>query len=143
MIRKSSLSRLIVLLSVPFIVASCGKKSTPTGPSAEPTLESVTIVGKDTFTVGEVYQLKAIAKYSDGTETDVTNKSAWVTFNSGAISVNATTGLLTALAVGKCGVIATFEGKTGTLRVEVFPAPPGGPNGPNGPNESQRPQRSQ
>lgn len=131
MIRTVGLKTLTVLLAVS-VVAACGKKNkNPLSPS-DPTLQSVEIVGKQDFVVGETLQLQAIARFSDGTQQQVTTQATWANFNSGAISVSPT-GLLQALKVGKCGVVATYQGRSGTLSVIVRASDSGDPDNPGGP----------
>lgn len=124
-------NRFIALASMLVLATACSDNSSnPVSPSAEPTLVSVEIAGKNQYVVGEVFQLKATAKYSDGTQRDVTGQSEWSNFTSGAIEVGPTTGLLRALQAGRCGVVAKFGGMSGTLSVVVVEGGPGGPDGP-------------
>lgn len=135
MTRTGSLARIVCALTIALAAVACGDKSrNPLSPSATPTLQSVQIVGKQQYVVGESFQLHAIAKYSDGTEQQVTAQAEWAHFNSGAIDVSPT-GMLHALEVGRCGVVATFQGMSGKLAVQVLAAPPEGPGdpGPGGP----------
>ena len=124
--------RVICTLAMLAAALACGKKSSnPLAPSAEPTLQSVDIVGKTDYVVGETLQLRALARYSDGTQQDVTAQAQWSDFGSGAISVSAS-GLLEALAVGRCGVLATYQNVSGKLAVKVGLAPPdSGPGTPD------------
>ena len=143
MTRLRTIPRLIALIALPFVFLGCSKDS-PTAPApgpspATPTLQSVEIVGKTAFVVGETFQFGAIAKYSDGSQRTVTSETSWRDFDSGAVVVNAT-GLLEALRVGKCGVAATFQGTTATVAVVVTAAPPPGvPDGPGNPDDPNNP----
>ena len=143
MTRLRTIPRLIALIALPFVFLGCSKDS-PTAPApgpspATPTLQSVEIVGKTAFVVGETFQFGAIAKYSDGSQRTVTSETSWRDFDSGSVVVNAT-GLLEALRVGKCGVAATFQGTTATVAVVVTAAPPPGvPDGPGNPDDPNNP----
>lgn len=132
--QKAQIVLIACVTAIGLAGAACGDKSrNPLTPSAEPTLQSVEIVGKETYVVGETFQLQAIARFSDGTQQQVTAQAQWNHFNSGAIDVSGT-GMLTALKEGKCGVVATYRGLSGQLRVVVvtgtLPPPPGGPGNP-------------
>jgi hypothetical protein len=153
MSRLAELTRLTVLLAVPFMFVGCSKDNggSPTAPggtgpgsgTATPTLQSVEVVGKTEFVVGESYQFTAVAKFSDGTQRNVTGEASWRDFDSGAVVVNPS-GLLQAIKEGKCAVGATFQGMIGVVGVVVMtapanPNPPGPPPGPGDPGDPNGP----
>ena len=101
---------------VVLFVAACDKAPTPFSPIA---VVSVTLTGNTTFShKGETSQLRALAKFSDGSESDVTATAQWTIGDPSIASVSAS-GLVTALAPGKCRVGAESQGTKGERDVEV------------------------
>lgn len=125
----SAKSLFLMLLPVVLSLSGCSKTTSPLAPSAEPTLVAVEVIGKTQYLVGEEFQLQSVASYSDGAKTDVTTRSQWTNAQAATVDVNPTTGLLKALTEGESGVVASFQGISGTLNVVVQR----GENDPNSP----------
>lgn len=74
------------------------------------------------LTVGETGQARAIATFSDNTEQDVTQDTAWSVSAPEVASVAA--GLVTALKAGQADVIASWQGLEGRAALTVADAAP-------------------
>lgn len=72
--------------------------------------------------VGLTQQYVATATYSDNSTRDVTATSAWASATPASATVNASTGLATAVAVGTSSISATWGGKSGSATLTVLPA---------------------
>ena len=131
MVRRSS--RALVLLSVimdVLFVQGCGESRYP-GPSPTPALAGLEIQGNTELTaVGQTSQLRALARWSDGQSTDVTNETAWSilgppgafgTLARGVASIS-TTGLLRADELGMAYVRANYSFQRRDVRLAVTPA---------------------
>lgn len=108
------------------IVNACGTDGgNPTGavtpPVSEVKVVSITVSGDATLVVGTTKQYSAIAKYSDGSQKDVTSMASWGALPSTVISVSA--GAATALQIGNVQVTATFGAVSSTMSV-VVQSPP-------------------
>jgi len=80
---------------------------------------SVAITGiTGTLTVGESAQLLAVATLADGNKSNLTSEVAWQSANP-AIAIVATSGVVTAVAVGTVEIRATHQGITGTEQMVV------------------------
>ncbi len=72
---------------------------------------------------GKTTQASAVTK--DSTGTVLSGRTiAWTSSNTAVATVNATTGVVTAVATGSANIIATSEGRTGLMAVTVAPAAP-------------------
>jgi hypothetical protein len=84
-----------------------------------PTLVSITVTGTSNLTtVGQIAQLVATANMSDGGTTVVTGQAAWQSDTAGVATVSPA-GVVTAVGSGDATITATYQGKLGTLRVNV------------------------
>lgn len=107
-----------LLLVVTLVGVACGGKgANPIAPTIA--VVSVNITGNVMLAAkGQTVQLKALARMTDGSEIDVTATASWTSHNSNVATVSAT-GLVPAIAPGKCGVDATSSGIKGQTEVEV------------------------
>ena len=86
-------------------------------------LQSITVSSTTTqIPVGLTSTFTAIGGYSDGTVQDLTNQVQWSVSDSSIASIDAETGILTALKTGTFSVIASKEGQTNSLSFLVSPA---------------------
>jgi hypothetical protein len=99
-------------------------------PPAVPTLESLTLLPADrTVRVGgSRHQLIVMARYSDGTQKDVTALSRFASDDEGIVSASST-GSLSVLRHGEANVMVRFGGKASVSRFYALirPAPAGWP----------------
>lgn len=133
MVRRSS--RALVLLSViidVLFVQGCGESQYDgPSPTPTPTLAILEIQGNTELTaVGQTSQLRAVARWSDGQSTDVTNETVWSingppaafgTLARGVASIS-TTGVLRATELGMAYVRATYSVGRMDVRLTVTPA---------------------
>ena len=85
-------------------------------------VETVTVNAPTLFNIGGTLGLKATAVFSDGSDQVVTNDAAWSSSSTNVATVS-TNGVVTGLAAGQSDISATYDGKTGTLRVTAQVAP--------------------
>lgn len=112
------------LLSWCVALAACGGGD-PTPPP--PAVASVAIqpAAPSITGIGNTVQLSAVARDASGQTLAGRAAPAWQSLTTGVATVNATTGLVTAVSAGQATVIATVEGKVGTTTVTVqLPPPP-------------------
>lgn len=64
----------------------------------------------------------AIGIYSDGSEQDLSDQVVWSVSDPSKASIDSETGLLTAIQAGTNSVIASKEGKSGSLEITISPA---------------------
>ena len=129
-----SLLAAVLLLSIA-AVAGCGGSSSSTQTrSASPTapggsllvinpasVSTVRLSGNLTLdAVGATSQLTATATFTDGTTRDVTNESRWGTSNVTVLTVS-TTGLITAVDLGRASVAANYQGRNTSASVTITP----------------------
>jgi uncharacterized protein YjdB len=99
--------------------------STQTEP---PILSSVQVRPESaTIQQGETQQYTATARYSDNSETDVTDQAAWESTNESVATIDTSSGLATGGTAGTTIITATFDGVTSngaTLTVTAAPEPP-------------------
>ena len=110
---RSRLSAAIVVL---MLAAACGE---PTAPSP-PTLYAVVVVmGSSSQSASQftTAQMLATAHLSD-TYRDVTRLAEWRSSNPEVATVSAT-GVLSGVAVGTTTITATYQGKSGSVLVDV------------------------
>ncbi len=88
-----------------------------------PRVETVSITGETTpIAVITTRQLSAVLRDNEGTA--LTRAVAWSSSNTTVLTIDATTGLISAKTPGTSTITATSEGKSGTLVVTVIPGPP-------------------
>jgi Big-like domain-containing protein len=97
----------------------------PTSPTS-PTSPAVFLV---TFTIpgpaptigpGESSQVKAVLRYSDGSEKDVTAEATWTSTQTRIATVTA--GVITGQALGRVTIRAAYESRTSSLPMVIQPA---------------------
>lgn len=88
------------------------------GSSAEAALTEILVRGApESLKVAETAELMLMAKFDDGTETDVTTDAVWSSSNPDAVAVDG--GRLTAVAPGAADIIATYQGKEARQAINV------------------------
>ena len=116
--KRASLASLSLVLTI-----ACGSDSTvrpPTTPtSTNPTLLSLSVQGPSKVPPGQTAQAKAVARFSDGSERDVTADARWSSVNSRVASAAA--GMLTGLALGRTIIFANYPAKFASLTIVVEP----------------------
>jgi Carboxypeptidase regulatory-like domain len=116
--KPASLAALSLVLTM-----ACGGDSTvrpPTTPtSTNPTLVSFSVQGPSTVPPGRTAQAKAVARFSDGSERDVTAEARW-TATSNKVAIGAA-GMLTGLALGRTTIRATYMFRDASLTIIVEP----------------------
>ena len=108
------LFRLLLFGVCGLLLGGCG--SNPNTPSTPTGLQSLTIKGPATLSIGQTAQLMAVMASGQ----DVANGAAWKSTDS-SVGPISSTGLLTAKAAGTTTVTATFQTASGTLTVTVSP----------------------
>jgi hypothetical protein len=120
-------------LAVCPLFLSCSGDDAPNGPSqpppivnpppvVSPALTGLSIEGSLTLaSVGETTQLRAMARYADGTSVDVSSQAKWFTGMPSAFSVSQ--GLVEALKLGSATISAQVPPKY--VGVRVIATPPG------------------
>jgi regulation of enolase protein 1 (concanavalin A-like superfamily) len=107
----------------------------PDDPSVEVTLESLTVTGPDEIAGGATGQFTATARFTDGTESDVSDESDWIVSPStlGGIASGEFTPVQVS-EVRQATVVATYAqltsggevARNGSKAVRIIVAPPGG-----------------
>ncbi len=96
---------------------------TPTLPAA-PVVSAVQVGvagnAEPTFELGQTKQFWALASYSDGATSDVTNSASWQTSNPVVATVSST-GLVTAAAFGAATITASVRDRVGSMGLAVQP----------------------
>lgn len=135
--RVRSFAVLALGLAAATVACSGGSKSSPTTPTptvvtpAPPSVSSVAVSGPAMFTVaGGTAQFTAVATLSNGTTEDRTTSAIWTSQNTVVATVTAG-GVVTALADGDTGILATIGEVRGTREIAVrlprrTPDPPAG-----------------
>jgi hypothetical protein len=124
MLKVTSLVVPILLLGV---LAACDGPTSPsrsTPPSPTPgaaTLTRVEMTGSDAVPPGETRQLTAIAHFSDGASTNVTNDSTWSSSNTNTLAFTAP-GAATGRARGEVTVRASYRALQASRVMFVMPA---------------------
>lgn len=109
------------------VVATFGGKSAQTTatvtnpPPGAPTVNSLSITGTPTVTVGQTTQLQAVAQMSDGSQMTVTGSASWQSGSPSTATVQG--GLVTGQAAGSTPITAGYGGKTAQVTVTVNAAP--------------------
>jgi Bacterial Ig-like domain (group 2) len=107
-------------------LTSACTKDDPQPPS--PTVNTVTVSGGNTVTVGQTVQFSATANFSNNTTQNVTSTAAWESSNTGVATVSSA-GVATGVSAGNADVRARFQNVTGTAPLAVNAiAPPADPN---------------
>lgn len=117
------------------LVSGCGggtSSPAPTSPSTPVTTTLVVTGWTQPLNVGEQATLSATAVSSDGSSRIVTDVAVWESSNPTVATVNK--GLVTGMAPGVAGILATFDGKQGNQGISVaeptpVPPPPSPPPG--------------
>ncbi len=104
---------LTMVFSTILLLSACGggDSSTP------PTLQSIKIVAQTTqLPIGADIQLQAIARFTDGTQQDITSTANWSSSNLGVITVTSD-GKITGVTLGSSDIEISYNGLTD---LEVF-----------------------
>jgi Bacterial Ig-like domain (group 2) len=106
---------------------ACSDSHPPTSPTTTgtsgipPTLVSLSVTGNTALTaVGETSQLAVIGHYSDATTKDMSPTAHWSVSNITVITVSST-GLVTALDLGRAGVFVSAGGRSVNVPITVLP----------------------
>jgi plastocyanin len=107
-------------LAILILFSACGGSDAvePPGPVTSVTINSPSA----TTTVGGTLQLSALAKDAKGT-TVTGQTAAWISSNTGVATVNATSGLVTGVALGTTTITGTVSGIAGTKLITVSTVP--------------------
>jgi hypothetical protein len=112
----------LAVISV-LITVSCGGDKplpVPTTPTATPVLTSFLIQGPaPTVGPGQMAQLRAVARYSDGSERDVRTDAIWTSSQPQIATVDA--GVIAGQALGRVVIRATYMSRSASLTVVVKP----------------------
>lgn len=110
----------LAVISVLIAVACDGDKTpTPTTPTAN--LVTLVIQGPPpAIGPGQMAQVKAVARFTDGSERDVTAEARWTSTQPQIAEVNA--GVITGRALGRVVIRATYQSHDSSLAIVVKPA---------------------
>ena len=92
--------------------------TTPTG-NPEPSLASLVIQGPLTVGPGQTAQVKAVARFADGTERDVTADARWTSSQAAIATVDA--GVVMGQALGRAQIRATYVSRSASLSMVIKP----------------------
>ena len=92
--------------------------TTPT-PTPEPSLASLVIQGPLTVGPRQTAQLKAVARFSDGSERDVTPDARWTSSQAAIATVDA--GVIMGQALGRAQIRATYVSRSASLSMVIKP----------------------
>lgn len=110
-----------MLLSVALLVTACGGGGSGAPPPNE--LQSIAITPATTsLASGLTQQLTATGTFSETGTQNLTNTAAWTSSAPTVATVNATSGLVTAVAPGSAIITATSGSVSGTATLTVTPA---------------------
>lgn len=120
------------LISSPFlcalVFAGCGGETTQdpnqqnNNANTNATLSSLAVsIGSDAISVGSTMTPAVLARYNDGTETDITADVTWTSSDPEVVAITTAPVTFTALAEGTATVTAEYMGVSGTLAVTVDP----------------------
>jgi len=108
----------LAVISVLMAVACGGDESVPTTPTVN--AFSFAIQGPPpTVGPGQMAQLKAVARSTDGSERDVTAEARWTSSQPQIATVDA--GVITGHALGRTGIRATYQSRDDFLTLVVKP----------------------
>ena len=100
----------LVSIAVLIAVACEGDRSLqvrrPPRANPEPSLQSLVIQGPPTVGPRQTAQLKAVARFTDGSERDVTADARWTSSQAAIATVDA--GVITGQALGRAQIRATY-----------------------------------
>jgi len=100
------------------IAVACGDEAVPTRPTASPT--SLEIQGPPPAVgPGQTARVKAVARFTDGSERDVTAEARWSSSQPQIATVDA--GVITGHAIGRTGIRATYIAQDAFLTLIVKP----------------------
>lgn len=111
----------LAVIAILMAVACGGDKPVPTTPTANPVLTSFLIQGPPpTVGPGQTAQMKAVARFTDGSERDVTADARWTSTQPQIATVEA--GLITGQVLGRTGIRASYMSRDAFLAIVVKPA---------------------
>jgi len=85
-----------------------GQAAITVSPAPAPTLQSIAVTANSlTIAINATEQFTATGTYSDSSTKDITNSVVWTSDNTGAATVSASTGIVTAVSGGSADIIAT------------------------------------
>ncbi len=118
----------IVMALIVVLIGACSGNSgstsptAPTPPVAAPaTIKSVDVTSA--YANGNMYQLVATVRYSDGTTRVVTTAARWDSSNT-SVAIVSQTGLVTIISTGNVDVRANYQGVSGSFPLLVGAPPP-------------------
>ena len=130
--RKYGFLCFVLLLIIFAAGCGAGKDSGLQQPSPNATLQSITITpASPAVQVGQTLQLTATGNFSDGTHSDLTGTSTWISTTPNFATVN-NAGVVTGVAAGTANITATQGSVSANASVVVSTAPP--PPPPQGAN---------
>lgn len=111
------------LLSI-MLLPACNKSNpaAPSEPPQTPASTSYVVLAGAVPVTGASSQFTATAVGSDGAQTNVTSQATWRSSNEAVVSV-AQGGMVRAVAIGSADVSATYNGVTGSTRLNVAATP--------------------
>ena len=116
---NAALLPISALLICVFLAACGGGSSSPSAPTQQATLTSITVSGSLSMaSAGQTTQLTATANFSNGTSQVVTAQVTWDSSDQAVATVSAS-GLCTAVTFGQAEVRARYQGLVGTALVQV------------------------
>ncbi|MGD0758855.1 MAG: Ig-like domain-containing protein [Candidatus Sulfotelmatobacter sp.] len=116
--RRSLLSVLACLLSLPLVIANTGCGGVASAPATK-TLTSVSVTSSTpSVAVGATRQFTATATYSDGSTANISSTATWTVATQAFASINSS-GLATGVAVGSTMVTASLSGISGSESLTV------------------------
>jgi hypothetical protein len=112
-------SLITAVLGALALTSACTKDTPPSK-----TLNSVTVSGGGSVTVGQTVQFSATANFSDNTTQNVTTTATWSSTNTGVATVSSA-GVATGVAAGSTDIRASFQNVSGSagLTVSAIPDP--------------------
>ncbi len=116
--RRSLLSILACLLSLPLVIANTGCGGSSMGPATK-TLTSVAVTSSvPSVGVGATRQFTAMGTYSDSSTANVSATASWTVATPAVAKINSS-GLATGLTVGSTTVAASLSGISGSATLNV------------------------
>jgi len=104
-----------------------------------PELEAIELDVDEVFLKeGETYQLKVKARYSDGTEKDITEEASYESSNTKVVTVIGK-GKIKAISAGNAVITIKYQGKEVTCEVKVLKESTGSGGGSSRPKEPKEP----
>lgn len=117
------MQRFILIFLLAIFIASCGG-SDPTPPSTtNKTLVSIQIAAAVSVEMGRTHAMMATANYSDGSNSDVTQLATWSSSADTIASIDSTSGVVSALAVGTAVITANYQNRvSNSVNINVIAA---------------------